>query len=80
MIKNCPFCGNEPDQPGRLYSPVNPQYAIYCCTCEFSGPVGNSPRLAIEAWNTRYYPDPYRKEIDNLKRELENLKIKGGTQ
>ena len=70
----CPFCGNEPDEhPCSIYYPDKTKWQVHCPTCEYFGPVGNSPELAIAAWNERH--SPYQAEIDQLKKELEELKI-----
>ena len=50
VLRVCPFCGNEPNPKpaGRVYG-----YAIECFCCEFTGPWGDTPELAVYAWNTR---------------------------
>jgi Lar family restriction alleviation protein len=49
-VKPCPFCGNVPeaDPHGAGYG-----FGISCATCEYQGPWGDTPELAIYAWNTR---------------------------
>jgi len=49
-IKNCPFCGNQPE-PWPIAQGYG--FAVECPTCEYPGPWGDSRELAIYAWNTR---------------------------
>ncbi len=71
-IIECPFCGNDPDpQPCCIGLKTNPRYQIYCPCCEYWGPVGHSPQLAVEAWNTRR--GPLQDELDRLRKELDKL-------
>ena len=68
-ILQCPFCGNEPDK----YLFYHTRYEVYCSTCEFYGPPGRTPELAIAAWNERHHP--YEAEISQLKKELAALRV-----
>jgi len=45
----CPFCG-EPTSLS-LYSCGN--HRVQCLICFTEGPTGDTPEIAIEAWNTR---------------------------
>lgn len=73
MIKiiECPFCGNEPDpHPCCIGLKTNPRYQLYCPCCEYWGPVGHSPQLAIEAWNTRHDNKPNGGNHEREPREI----------
>jgi predicted RNA-binding Zn-ribbon protein involved in translation (DUF1610 family) len=50
VLRVCPYCGNYPSQNIK---PVRFGYAVYCDTCEFNGPFGETKNLAQLAWNTR---------------------------
>jgi Lar family restriction alleviation protein len=60
-FKSCPYCGS--DEFGnegirlRLTSTSNGHFAIFC-SCGAAGPIRDSERGAIEAWNTRGHCEP----------------------
>jgi hypothetical protein len=49
-VLECPFCG---DIPSGKPTPHNFGFALYCHTCEYHGPWGITPGMALESWNVR---------------------------
>lgn len=43
----CPFCG----KPDPIMAPMRKQVQVFCFKCEACGPLADSEREAIEAWN-----------------------------
>ena len=47
----CPFCGGE----AILQRSEKQTYFVLCCKCGACGPVCETRRTAIEAWNRRMH-------------------------
>ena len=80
-LRPCPFCGSveyEADRVCLKTIPDSRDYYSVVCWCGTSGPIKESERETIKAWNTRYYADrqtgwnPF-----NLSRNVVALDFKG---
>jgi Lar family restriction alleviation protein len=59
-FNSCPFCGGDASdaEEGRLrLTATSNGYFAVICLCGAAGPIRDSEKVAIEAWNTRDYPD-----------------------
>ena len=55
VVKPCPFCGEQPGgpYPQQIGDSNKLWYSVWCDNEECLPDEGDSPELAIEAWNTR---------------------------
>jgi len=53
-LKPCPFCGGEKQENNRVPMDAgNSIYWIFCENCHTCGPIADTKRAAIAAWNRR---------------------------
>ena len=60
-LEPCPFCKTEENGDGRIRMSIaesSEGYFAVVCWCGGSGPIMDSKREAIEAWNSRGPSDP----------------------